>query len=118
MIGSAYSQSLLCEALEANSLALSISELAPSQIAFTSREGYLRRRKFLNNNIIIIIIIIFIIIIIIIIIICAARIVLISMLPTTEAGIQCLSLNFSMPLIYILLRLIIINVYCVQIKYN
>ena len=37
VIGSAYSQSLLCGALEANSLALSISELAPSQIAFTSR---------------------------------------------------------------------------------
>ena len=36
VIDSAYSQSLLCGALEANSLALSISELAPSQIAFTS----------------------------------------------------------------------------------
>ena len=37
VIGSAYSQSLLCGALEANSLALSISELAPSQVAFKLR---------------------------------------------------------------------------------
>ena len=36
VIGSAYSQSLLCGALETNSLAVSISELAPSQIAFMS----------------------------------------------------------------------------------